>query len=138
VGEILRQMEPEDLLKFGLIPELIGRLPVLSALDELTTDALLTILTQPKNAITKQYERLFEMEGVVLKFEEDALKAVVEIAQRRGTGARALRSVMEDAMLDIMFKLPTLEGVRECIVTREVITEKKEPIYKFKEVKKRA
>jgi len=138
VGEILRQVEPEDLLRFGLIPELIGRLPVLSALDELTTDALLTILTQPKNAITKQYERLFEMEGVLLKFEDEALKAVVEIAQKRGTGARALRSVMEDAMLDIMFKLPTLEGVKECIITREVITEKKEPIYKFKEVKKRA
>ena len=138
VGEILRRVEPEDLLRFGLIPELIGRLPVLSALDELTTDALLTILTKPKNAITKQYQRLFEMEGVALSFEEDALKAVVEIAQKRGTGARALRSVMEEAMLDIMFQLPNIQGVKECIVTKDVITKKKEPIYKIKEIKKRA
>jgi len=138
VGEILRRVEPEDLLRFGLIPELIGRLPVLSALDELTTDALLTILTKPKNAITKQYQRLFEMEGVTLSFEEEALKAVVEIAQKRGTGARALRSVMEEAMLEIMFQLPNIQGIKECIVTKDVITKKKEPIYKIKEIKKRA
>ncbi|GBD94678.1 ATP-dependent Clp protease ATP-binding subunit ClpX [bacterium BMS3Abin05] len=138
IGEILRRVEPEDLLCFGLIPELIGRLPIISALDELNADALLTILRKPKNAITKQYKRLFEMEGVVLHFDEDALKAVVDIAQKRGTGARALRTVMEDAMLDIMFELPTIQSVKECLVTKEVITKKKEPILKIKEVKKRA
>lgn len=138
IGQVLRRVEPEDLLRFGLIPELIGRLPVLSALDELTTDALLTILTKPKNAITKQYKRLFEMEGVALTFKDDALKAVVEIAQKRGTGARALRSVMEEAMLDVMFQLPNIQGVKECIITKDVITKKKEPIYKIKEIKKRA
>ncbi len=138
IGEILRRVEPEDLLRFGLIPELIGRLPVISALDELTTDALLTILTGPKNAITKQYQRLFEMEGVALSFDKEALKAVVEIAQKRGTGARALRSVMEEAMMDIMFQLPNIQGVKECIITKDVITKKKEPIYNIKEIKKRA
>lgn len=138
IGEILRQVEPEDLLKYGLIPELIGRLPVVCALDELDEEALLNILIKPKNALVKQYKKLFELEGVKLSFQQEALKAVVEMAIKRGTGARALRSVLEDTMMDIMFQLPSQRGIKECIITKEVITQGKEPIYKFEPIKQRA
>ena len=138
IGEILRQVEPEDLLQFGLIPELIGRLPIISALDELNDDTLMKILMEPKNALTKQYKRLFELENVELEFEEDALKVVIEKARKRGTGARGLRSIMEAAMLDIMYTLPSTSGVKKCVVTKEVIEQNKEPIYDFSSIKKRA
>jgi len=138
IGEILRQVEPEDLLKYGLIPELIGRLPVVCALDELDEEALLNILIKPKNALVKQYKKLFELEGVKLTFQQEALKAVVEMAIKRGTGARALRSVLEDTMMEIMFQLPSQKGIKECIITKEVITQGKEPIYKFEPIKQRA
>src|SRR5690606_670181 len=106
--EIFTYVEPEDLQKFGLIPELIGRLPVISGLHELSIDSLMQILTEPKNAITKQYKRLFQMEGIELEFEDDALKAIVDRAQARKTGARGLRSIIEKSMLEIMFTLPSL------------------------------
>ncbi|MDZ7262031.1 MAG: ATP-dependent Clp protease ATP-binding subunit ClpX, partial [candidate division KSB1 bacterium] len=137
-GELLRQVEPEDLLKFGLIPELIGRLPIVNALDELDEDALLTILLEPKNALTKQYKRLFELDGVVLEFEHAALKAIVKLAVKRGTGARALRAIMEEIMRDIMFQLPSRPDIKHCLITEEVVTQKREPIYNFQEIKKTA
>ncbi len=127
--EILAQAEPEDLVKFGLIPEIVGRLPVLTTLDSLDTKALLSILTEPKNALIKQYKKLFRMEGVELVFHEDALIAVAEIAIKRGTGARALRSIMENIMIDIMYKIPSKENLATCVITKEVITERKEPVY---------
>ena len=120
--ELLSKVEPEDLLRFGLIPELIGRLPVVAPLDRLSREAMRSVLTEPKNAVTKQFAKLLEMEGVKLTFREDALEAVVTEAMKRDTGARALRSVMEGLMNDIMFELPDLTGVEEVIITPEVVT----------------
>jgi ATP-dependent Clp protease ATP-binding subunit ClpX len=127
--EIFSHVEPEDLQKFGLIPELIGRLPVISGLHELTTESLMSILVEPKNAITKQYKRLFQMEGIDLEFEDDALKSIVTKAQARKTGARGLRSIIEKSMLEIMFTLPSLSNIERCIITRQTIEEQAPPIY---------
>jgi ATP-dependent Clp protease ATP-binding subunit ClpX len=129
ISLILSQVETEDLLKYGFIPELIGRLPVVATLDELDEEALLDILMKPKNAITKQYQKYFEMEGVQLKFAPETLKAVVQMARQRGTGARGLRSVMERAMLDIMYHLPFEPEIRECFITPEVISQGADPIF---------
>ncbi len=126
---LMSQVEPDDLIHFGLIPELIGRLPVITTLSSLDKRTMLSILTEPKNSITKQYQKLFRMEGVDLEFTEDALESVVELAMMRKTGARALRSILENIMLDIMYKIPSKENVSNCIITREVITEKKDPVY---------
>ncbi len=126
---IFTYTEPEDLQKFGLIPELIGRLPVISGLHELDREALVDILMKPKNALVKQYKRLFELENVQLDFEEDALEAIVEKAMKRKTGARGLKSIMEKAMLDIMFTLPTMRNVKRCIITRATIEEDAAPMY---------
>jgi ATP-dependent Clp protease ATP-binding subunit ClpX len=128
-GEILREVEPEDLLKFGLIPEFIGRLPVISTLGDLDEEALIDILTKPKNALVKQYQRLFEMEGVRLEFTEGALAGVARRAVSRKTGARGLRSIMENILLDTMFELPGLEGVEEVVINREVAEEQARPLY---------
>jgi len=128
-GEILREVEPEDLLKFGLIPEFIGRLPVLATLGELDEDALIEILTKPKNALIKQYQRLFEMEGVRLEFTEGALRSVALGAVIRKTGARGLRSIMENILLDTMYELPGLDGVEEVVINREVADEQAKPLY---------
>ncbi|MEK9679882.1 MAG: ATP-dependent Clp protease ATP-binding subunit ClpX, partial [Rhodospirillaceae bacterium] len=128
-GEILQDVEPEDLLKFGLIPEFVGRLPVIATLNDLDEDALVTILTSPKNALVKQYQRLFEMEDVKLKFLETALEAVAKKAVERKTGARGLRSIMEDILLDTMFELPDLDGVEEVVINREVAQEGARPLY---------
>ncbi|MCB0727287.1 MAG: ATP-dependent Clp protease ATP-binding subunit ClpX [Ignavibacteria bacterium] len=127
--EIMAQVEADDLIHFGLIPELIGRLPVITTLNSLDKKTMLSILTEPKNAITKQYQKLFRMEGVDLEFDPEALEAVVEKAMTRKTGARALRSILENIMLDIMYKIPSKENISSCIITKEVITEKKEPVY---------
>jgi ATP-dependent Clp protease ATP-binding subunit ClpX len=127
--EIFTYVEPEDLQKFGLIPELIGRLPVISGLHELDEAAMIQILTAPKNAITKQYQKLFEMEDVALEFEETAMKAIVKKALERKTGARGLRSIMEKAMLDIMFTLPTLTNIERCVITEATINEQAPPVY---------
>ena len=128
IGEILELIEPEDLLKYGFIPEIIGRLPVLCTLDDLSKEALLEILLKPKNALTKQYKGLFKLEGVTLKFTEEALKAIVQEAQKRRTGARALRSILEEAMLEIMFELPSEEGVSNCTITEDVILKGAKPV----------
>jgi len=126
-ADILDYVEPTDLLEFGLIPELIGRLPVVSALRSLDRNALYTILTEPKNALTKQYARLFEMEGVKLTFEPDALWEAVAIAEKKKTGARALRSIFEKSMLDLMFDIPSKKDVEEIIITSDVITRTGQP-----------
>ncbi len=137
-SHLIHQVQPEDLLEFGLIPEFIGRLPVITTLDALDKQALRNILTQPKNAITKQYQKLFRMEGVELVFDNDALEVVVEEAMRRGTGARALRSILENAMLDIMFHLPSMKGVKTVVITKEVISQHAQPIYLYDDQKKRS
>jgi ATP-dependent Clp protease ATP-binding subunit ClpX len=129
IGEVLCRTQTEDLLQYGFIPEFIGRLPVMATLDELDDTALLDILVQPKNAITRQYQKYFEMEGVQLNFSPEALQAVVQIAIKRGTGARGLRSAIEDAMLDIMYHLPSQSDITECLITEEVITQKAQPLY---------
>ncbi len=128
-GEILREIEPEDLLKFGLIPEFVGRLPVIATLDELDHDALLDILTKPKNALVKQYQRLFEMEEVRLAFSDGALDTIARKAVERKTGARGLRSIMENILLDTMFDLPGLDGVEEVVINREVAEDHATPLY---------
>ena len=129
VGEILSDLEPEDLLKFGLIPEFVGRLPVIATLHDLDEKALVEILTKPKNALVKQYQRLFEMEGVKLTFTEDALSAIARKAIERKTGARGLRSILEDVLLDTMFELPGLEGVEEVVINEDVIAGHAKPLY---------
>jgi ATP-dependent Clp protease ATP-binding subunit ClpX len=130
-GAILREVEPEDLLRFGLIPEFIGRLPVVATLEDLDEAALIEILTKPKNAISKQYARLFEMEGVKLTFTEDALKSVAIRAVARKTGARGLRSIMESILLATMFDLPGLDGVEEVVVNREVAEGRSAPLFLY-------
>jgi ATP-dependent Clp protease ATP-binding subunit ClpX len=128
LGDILARCQPEDLIRYGLIPEFIGRLPVIATLDELSEDALMRILREPKNALTKQYAKLFEFEGVELKFTDEALQAVAQEAMSRKSGARGLRSILESAMLDIMYDLPSLKGVQECVVGEEVIKQGEQPI----------
>ncbi len=128
-GDILKEVEPEDLLKFGLIPEFVGRLPVVATLEDLDDDALVEILTQPKNALVKQYQRLFEMEDVSLQFADDALKAIAAKAIKRKTGARGLRSIMEGILLEPMFDLPSLEGVEEMVINGEVVEGRSQPLY---------
>jgi ATP-dependent Clp protease ATP-binding subunit ClpX len=134
----LPYVQPEDLMKFGLIPEFVGRLPLIAPLTSLNDEALFNILTRPKNAIVKQYKKLFKMEGVDLEFDEAALKAVVRIALERGTGARALRSITEEVMLDIMYHLPDRNDIVTCTITRDVITGRKEPLMSFREQKQTA
>ncbi len=128
-GEILREVEPEDLLKFGLIPEFVGRLPVVATLEDLDEAALIQILTEPKNALVKQYQRLFEMEDVRLDFAEDALSAIARKAIARKTGARGLRSIMEGILLEPMFDLPGLDGVEAIVISREVVEGNAKPLY---------
>lgn len=134
----LSQVEPDDLLKYGLIPELIGRLPIISVLHSLSRKAMLSILTEPKNALVKQYKKLFLMEDALLEFSPDALEAIVDKASLRGTGARALRSIVEKSMLDIMFKLPSQESITQVYITRETIVEGMEPLCTYQEQKKSA
>lgn len=126
IGEILSKILPEDLLKYGLIPEFVGRLPIIVTLDALDEGALIRILTEPRNALVKQYEKLFDLDGVTLEFTHDALTAVAEEALKRNTGARGLRSILEEVMLDVMYDIPSRDDIAKCIVTRETI-EKKEP-----------
>ncbi|MFD2189838.1 ATP-dependent Clp protease ATP-binding subunit ClpX [Pistricoccus aurantiacus] len=128
IGDILTGVEPEDLVKFGLIPEFVGRLPVIATLTELTEDALVQILTQPKNSLIKQYAKLFEMEGVELDFREDALRAVATRAMTRKTGARGLRSILESVLLDTMYEIPSLEGVSKVVIDESVIAGESEPL----------
>ena len=127
-GDMLKEVEPDDLLKFGLIPEFIGRLPVIATLHDLDVPALVKILKEPKNALVKQYQKLFDMEGVKLGFTEDALKSIAEKAIKRKTGARGLRSIMEGILLDTMFELPSLNGVTECVINKEVAESRAAPL----------
>ena len=128
LGELFAQVQPEDLLKFGLIPEFIGRLPVIATLHELNEDALVDILTKPKNALVKQFQRLFDMDGVKLKFTKNALTAVAKEALKRNSGARGLRAILEGAMLDIMYDIPSRGGIKEVVINEEVITKGEAPL----------
>ena len=127
-GEILRSVMPEDFVRFGLIPELIGRLPVVVALDELDEEALVRILTEPKNSLVKQYTKMFEMDGVKLNFTPEAITAMAQLALKRGTGARGLRSIMEKTMMDTMFEAPSMEGIKTCTVTKDAVEGITKPI----------
>lgn len=127
IGEILRKILPEDLLKYGLIPEFVGRLPIIVTLDALDEDALIRILTEPKNALVKQYEKLFELDGVSLEFTPDALKGVAEEALNRNTGARGLRSILEEVMLEVMYDIPSRNDIAKCIITKETIQKREQP-----------
>lgn len=128
IGEILGMVQPEDLLKYGLIPEFIGRLPVVATLDELDEQSLIRILTEPKNALVKQYQRLLSFDNVKLRFDESAFHAIAKEAIKRKTGARGLRAILEDVMLDVMYEIPSQSGIRECILTGNVINKKEKPI----------
>ena len=135
---LLKEVESEDIIKYGLIPELVGRLPVITVLEELGEDALISILTEPKNAIVKQYKKFFEMDNVELIFEDDALKAIAEVAIKKGLGARGLRSIMEGIMLDIMYELPDYENLKKCIITRDTVLVTNKPIFVFDKDKETA
>ena len=136
IGESLKALEPEDLLKFGLIPEFVGRLPVIATLMDLDEDALVTILTEPKNALVRQYQKLFDIEGVDLSFTDEALRAIAKRAIARKTGARGLRSIMEDILLDTMFDLPSLENVSEVVVNEEAVNSDAAPLVIYADTKK--
>ena len=136
IGEVFTDLEPEDLLKFGLIPEFVGRLPVIATLEDLDEEALVTILTEPKNALVKQYQRLFELEDAQLTFTDDALKAIAKRAIARKTGARGLRSILEDILLDTMFELPGMESVEEVVVNEEAVTSDAAPLMIYADAKK--
>ncbi|MBU2489398.1 MAG: ATP-dependent Clp protease ATP-binding subunit ClpX [Proteobacteria bacterium] len=138
LGDILKGLEPEDLLKFGLIPEFVGRLPVIATLEELNAESLVRILTEPKNALIKQFQKLFEMEDVKLRFTDTALAAVAEDALKRKSGARGLRAIVERAMLDIMYEMPSMENVKECVVGEEVVRHNEAPILLYEQSKKKA
>jgi len=135
-SKLVAKVEAEDLIKFGLIPEFIGRLPVLATLEELDKESLIKILTEPKNALTKQYKKLFEFDGAELEFEEKALEAIGEEAVQRGTGARGLRAILEQAMLDIMYEIPSQSNIRKVILTKNVITKKEPPVIVYQDTKK--
>jgi ATP-dependent Clp protease ATP-binding subunit ClpX len=136
LGRALARVEPEDLIQFGLIPEMIGRLPVISTLHPLSDEAMMDILVKPRNALVKQYKKLFEMDSMSLRFQQKALDKVVEKAREKAMGARGLRAVLETAMFEIMFELPARDDIQECVVTREFIEEKGPPTYVYR--KKRA
>ncbi|MBS3757898.1 MAG: ATP-dependent Clp protease ATP-binding subunit ClpX [Desulfobacterales bacterium] len=137
-SEIFKQVETEDLIKFGLIPEFVGRLPVVATLQDLDESALIKILTEPKNALIKQFKKLFEIEGVNLKFTDSALSAIARESLKRGAGARGLRAILENTMLNIMYDLPSIGGVKECVVGEEVVLNREEPILLYEQPKKQA
>lgn len=138
IGEILKDVQPEDLLKYGLIPEFVGRLPVIATLDDLNEDALVKVLTEPKNALVKQYATLFDMEGVKLTITDEALRAIAKKAIERKTGARGLRAIMEDNLLELMYDIPDKKNVSEIIINEEVVNEQKEPVFIYKKEEKSA
>ncbi len=137
-SELFAFVEPEDLIEFGLIPELIGRLPVLVGLRDLSESEMLSILVEPRNSLIKQYKKLFELEGIELKFTDKALREVVKLARKRKTGARGLRGILEKVMLNVMFKVPSMEGVKECLLTEEVILGNAEPVLKIEKSRQSA
>jgi ATP-dependent Clp protease ATP-binding subunit ClpX len=133
VSELFRDVEPEDMIKFGLIPELVGRLPVVATLGELTEDAMVQILTQPKNALVKQFQKLFSMDGVELEIRPSALQAIARKALARKTGARGLRSIVEQALIDTMYELPTLDGVTKVVLDEHIVEEGGKPLLVYRE-----
>ncbi len=138
LGETLKEVKPEDLIKFGLIPEFLGRLPVVATLDELSAETLVRILTEPKNALVKQYQKLFELEGVNLRMTDSALTAIADQAVKRKSGARGLRAIMEACMLDIMYEIPSIESVQECVIGEDVVLNREDPILLYEQTKKQA
>ncbi len=138
IGKLLKELQPEDLLKYGLIPEFVGRLSVIVTLDELDEEALVRILTEPRNALEKQYKELFAMENVDLEFDEEALRAIAKKAIERKTGARGLRSIIEETMLDIMFELPSRDDVEKCLITKETVLNNAKPTLVLSDLKKRS
>lgn len=138
IGDILKMVRPEDLIKFGLIPEFLGRLPVVATLDELTEATLIRILSEPKNALIKQFKKLFELEDVNLRFTDSALLAVAKEALKRKSGARGLRAILESCMLNIMYELPSIDDVKECVISEDVVMNKEEPILLYEQSKKQA
>jgi ATP-dependent Clp protease ATP-binding subunit ClpX len=138
LGDTLREVKPEDLIKFGLIPEFLGRLPVVATLDELSAETLVRILTEPKNALVKQYEKLFDLEGVHLRLTDSALSAIADEAIKRKSGARGLRAILESCMLDIMYEIPSIESVKECVIGEDVVLKGEEPILLYEQTKKQA
>ncbi len=137
-SEILRMVQPEDLIKFGLIPEFLGRLPVVATLEELSEASLIRILTEPKNALIKQFKKLFEMEGVNLRLTDSALSAIAKEAQKRKSGARGLRAILESCLLDIMYEIPSVKNVKECVISEDVVLNREEPILLYEQTKKQA
>jgi len=138
LGDTLNMVQPEDLIKYGLIPEFLGRLPVIATLDDLAEEALIRILKEPKNALLKQFKKLFEMEGVNLRLTDSALSAIAKEATKRKSGARGLRAILEGCMLDIMYELPSTENVKECVIGEDVVLHKEEPILLYEQTKKQA
>jgi len=138
IGDILKLVQPEDLISFGLIPEFLGRLPVVATLDELNEHALIRILREPKNALLKQFKKLFEMEGVNLRLTDSALSAIAREATKRKSGARGLRAILEGCMLDIMYEIPSIENVKECVIGEDVVLRKEDPILLYEQTKKQA
>ena len=138
IGETLKMVQPEDLIKFGLIPEFVGRLPVIATLDELNVASLIRILQEPKNALVKQFKKLMEIEGVNLRFTDSALSAIANEALKRKSGARGLRAILETCMIDIMYEIPSLENIKECVIGEDVVLKKEDPILLFEQTKKQA
>ncbi len=138
IGDVLKQVRPEDLIKYGLIPEFLGRLPLFATLDELNESSLIRILTEPKNALIKQFQHMFDLEGVNLRFTDSALSAIATESQKRKSGARGLRAIMESSMLDIMYELPSNENVKECVIGEDVILNSEDPILLYEQTKKQA
>jgi ATP-dependent Clp protease ATP-binding subunit ClpX len=138
IGELLEKLKPEDLIRFGLIPEFLGRLPIITSIGELNEDSLVKILTEPKNSLVKQYKELLKIEGVDLQFTDEALEAMAKEAVQRKSGARGLRAIMEETMLDIMYEIPSKENVQECVVGEEVVLKNEDPILLYEQPKKQA
>jgi ATP-dependent Clp protease ATP-binding subunit ClpX len=137
LGAILKQILPQDLLKYGLIPEFVGRIPVIATLDPLDSDAFVRILKEPRNALIKQYQKIFELDGVALEFKDNCLLAIAEEAMKRNTGARGLRAILEETLLDVMFELPSREDVERCVITREVVLNKEAPMLATRDKRKK-
>ena len=138
IGEIIKDVQPEDLLKYGLIPEFVGRLPIIATLGDLNEEALVRVLTEPKNALVKQYLAMFDMEGVKLTFTDDALKAIAKKAIERKTGARGLRAIMEDNLLELMYEVPDKKDLSEIVIDEKVIADKKEPKFIYRKEAQKA
>ena len=138
ISKTLRRLEPEDLIKFGLIPEFLGRLPVIATLDELNESSLIKILKEPKNALIKQFKKLFEMESVNLRLTDSAISAVAQKALKRKSGARGLRAIMENCLLDVMYEIPSIENLKECVIGADVVLNGEPPILLYERNKKKA